>query len=46
MITPRAVILNRLLRSAWTMAFLALVLACLIEWGLIAEHASPMAKSF
>jgi hypothetical protein len=37
MLTPRSVVLMRLLRSGWSVACLALLLATLVEWGLIAE---------
>ncbi len=37
MLTPRAVVLLRLLRSGWSVACLALLLATLLEWGLITE---------
>lgn len=37
MLTPRTVVLLRLLRSGWSVACLALLLATLLEWGLIAE---------
>ena len=37
MLTPRTAILLRLLRSGWSVACLALLLATLVEWGLIAE---------
>ena len=37
MLTPRSVVLLRLLRSGWTIACLALMLATLVEWGLISE---------
>ena len=37
MLTPRAVVLMRLLRSGWSVACLALLLATLVEWGLITE---------
>ena len=37
MLTPRTVVLLRLLRSGWSVACLALLLATLVEWGLIAE---------
>lgn len=37
MLTPRSVVLLRLLRSGWSMAALALLLATLLEWGLISE---------
>ncbi len=37
MLTPRTVVLLRLLRSGWSVACLALLLATLLEWGLTAE---------
>ncbi len=37
MIPARFVLLGRLLRSSVSIALLALVIATLIEWGLIAE---------
>ncbi len=37
MLTPRTVVLLHLLRSGWSVACLALLLATLLEWGLIAE---------
>jgi hypothetical protein len=37
MLTPRTAVLLRLLRSGWSVACLALLLATLVEWGLIAE---------
>ena len=37
MLTPRTAVLLRLLRSGWSVACLALLLATLLEWGLIAE---------
>lgn len=35
MIAPRALLLLRLLRSGWTLAGVALLVATLLEWGLI-----------
>jgi hypothetical protein len=35
MIPVRALLLNRLLRSSWALAGLAVLLASLLEWGLI-----------
>jgi hypothetical protein len=35
MIPVRALLLNRLLRSSWALAGLALLFGCLLEWGLI-----------
>jgi hypothetical protein len=37
MLTPRAAVLLRLLRSGWGVACLALLLATLVEWGLISD---------
>jgi hypothetical protein len=37
MLTPRTAVLLHLLRSGWSVACLALLLATLVEWGLIAE---------
>lgn len=37
MLTPRTAVLLRLLRSGWSVACLALLLATLVEWGLISE---------
>lgn len=37
MLTPRTAVLLRLLRSGWGVACLALLLATLLEWGLITE---------
>lgn len=37
MLTPRSLVLLRLLRSGWSLAAAALLLATLLEWGLIAE---------
>ena len=38
MIPATAVLLHKLLRSAWCVGVLAMAIAMLIEWGLIAEH--------
>ena len=35
MIPVRALLLNRLLRSSWSVAAVAILFACLLEWGLI-----------
>lgn len=37
MLTPRTAVLLRLLRSGWSVAAVSLLLATLLEWGLIAE---------
>jgi len=37
MIPPRALLLMRLLRSGWSVAAISLLLATLLEWGLITE---------
>ena len=37
MIPPRALLLMRLLRSGWTVAAVSLLIATLVEWGLIVE---------
>jgi len=38
MLTPRAVVLLRLLRSGWCVAAVALLLATLLEWGLVSQR--------
>lgn len=40
MIPASAVLFVRMLRSAWTISALALLIASLLEWGLIAESNS------
>lgn len=37
MLTPRTAVLMRLLRSGWSVAAISLLLATLLEWGLITE---------
>jgi hypothetical protein len=37
MLTPRSAVVLRLLRSGWSVACLALLLATLVEWGLISD---------
>ncbi len=39
MIPSRALLLIRLLRSGWTIAAIAVAIAMLMEWGLIASDA-------
>ncbi|MEN9387536.1 MAG: hypothetical protein RLZZ255_512 [Cyanobacteriota bacterium] len=38
MIPATAVLLHKLLRSAWCIGALAMAFALLVEWGLIAEQ--------
>jgi len=38
MIPARALLLHQLLRSAWCIGLLAMAIATLIEWGLIAQQ--------
>ena len=38
MIPPRTLLLPWLLRSSWSIGILAMAIATLIEWGLIAEQ--------
>jgi len=38
MIPARALLLHRLLRSTWCIGVLAMAIATLIEWGLIAQQ--------
>ena len=38
MIPSRAVLLHRLLRSVWSIGLLAMAIATLLEWGLMAEQ--------
>jgi len=38
MIHVRALLLNRILHSLWSVGAMALLMASLLEWGLVAEH--------
>jgi hypothetical protein len=40
MIPVRSVLLARILRSTWAVSALALLIASLLEWGMIAEATS------
>ena len=42
MIPVRALLLNRVMRSSWALAGLAVLLASLLEWGLIATHPADL----
>jgi hypothetical protein len=38
MIPVRALLLNRIMLSLWSVGAMALLMASLLEWGLVAEH--------
>ncbi|MEB3275493.1 MAG: hypothetical protein VKM92_00880 [Cyanobacteriota bacterium] len=45
MIPMRSLLLSKLLRSSWTVAAISLVVATLLEWGLMAQGGADLLQA-
>jgi len=45
MLPMRSLLLSKLLRSSWTVAALSLMVATLLEWGLMAQGGSGLLQA-